>query len=147
MTRRKRYTRNLGRKVPSPLRARTTLEWIRFEHEVDPYGVFSYLSDAKEQLGANGVAEIGLLVDWFREHLDAPDVKDLERFWFKLEATEHVERARRLAELVRSAGIPIVERRTSRVPGKIRYEDGHQVGVHMYRDAPRSRRGTGGDQK
>ena len=58
-----------------------------------------------------------------------------------------MERARRLAELVRAADIPIVERRTRRVPGKVRFEDGHQVAVHTYRDAPRSRRGEGGDQK
>jgi len=48
---------------------------------------------------------------------------------------------RRLAYLVRGAGIPIVERRTTRVPGKARWEDRDQVAVITFRDAPRSRKG------
>jgi hypothetical protein len=45
---RKRYTRNLGRELPSPLPVRTTTEWVRFEHEREPYGVFSYLPRSLE---------------------------------------------------------------------------------------------------
>jgi len=41
----------------------------------------------------------------------------------------------------REAGIPIVERRTARVPGQVRWSDADQIAVVTYRDAPRSRRG------
>jgi hypothetical protein len=140
MSRRKRYTRNLGRTLGAPLPVRTTDEWVRFEHEREPYGVFSYLRDARKGLGAGLRAEVNALNDWFEEHLHAPDEATLERFWFKAEAREYVERARRLAELVRRTGIPIVERRARRVPGKVRWEDEHQVAVRTYRDAPQPAR-------
>jgi len=73
---------------------------------------------------------------WFCEHLDAPSVAELERFWFREEAVEHIARAQRLAALVRAAGIPIVERRTRRLPGKVRYDDASQVAVIPSRDTP-----------
>jgi hypothetical protein len=117
---------------------RTTEEWVRFEHEFEPYGVFSYLSDARDQLTPDALVELNALRDWFAENLDAPDDADLERFWFRAEATLHVERARRLSDLVVSAGIPIVERRAKRIPGKVRWQDPHQVAVITYRDAPRA---------
>ena len=83
MSRRKRYTRNLGRSLPEPLPVRTTAEWVRFEHAREPYGVFCYLPD------------------------------------------------------VRSAHIPIVERRIRRVPGVVRFQDREQVAVLTFRDTPR----------
>ena len=140
MSRRKRYTRNLGRKMKAPLQVRTTAEWVRFEHEREPYGVFAYLSDARKGLGSGLRAEVDAICDWFNDNLDAPDVATLERFWFKAEAREYIERAKRLAKLVRRTGIPIVERRTSRVPVKVRWQDDHQVAVFTYRDAPQPRR-------
>jgi hypothetical protein len=79
---------------------------------------------------------------WFSEHLDAPEVASVERFWFRAEAADHIARARRLAELLRDAGFPIVERRTERVPGKVRAEDPNQIAVVTYRDAPRPGRRT-----
>ena len=97
MSRRKRYTRNLGRELPSPLPVRTTTEWVRFEHEHEPYGVFSYLSDAAAALPAKASAELGELSEWFREQLGAPDEATMERCWFRAEAAEHIEKARRLA--------------------------------------------------
>ncbi len=106
MTRRKRYT---------------TVEWIRFEHEDEPYGVFSYVSDAR-----------GIL---------APKERDeLETLWFCAESVEHVAQARRLAALLNQAAIPIVERRTRRVPGKVKWQDDDQVAVRTYRDTPQPRR-------
>jgi hypothetical protein len=137
MSRRKRYTRNFGRTLKAPLPVRTTVEWIRFEHEREPYGVFSYLPDAHELLRGNQRAELEALRAWFLEHLDAPEELTRERFWFRAEADAHVDKARRMAELVSAAGFPIVERRTRRVPGKIRWEDPDQVAVFTYRDAPR----------
>ncbi len=140
MSRRKRYTRNLGRTVRSPLPVRTTIEWVRFEHAHEPFGVFSYLSDAREALSVDALSRLEEVRDWFEEHLDAPEDADVERFWFRAEAALHIEYARRLADLVVLAGIPIVERRTTRVPGKVRWQDPHQVAVLTFRDAPRPTR-------
>ena len=146
VSRRKRYTRNLGRKLKSPLPTRTTVEWIRFEHEHEPYGVFSYLKEAHERASAEVRCELDALRDWFVDHLDAPDLLTIERFWFRIEAEEYVVRARRLAAILRAAGIPIVERRTRRVPGKVKWEDHNQVAVRTYRDTPQPRRlATRGD--
>lgn len=136
----KRYTRNLGRTLKSPLPVRTTAEWVRFEHEREPYGVFSYLEDAMAALPPTARKELKALRLWFLDQLDAPDEATIERFWFRAEAAEHIEKARRLTELVREAGFPIVEHRTRRVPGKVKWEDPHQVAVFTYRDAPRPRR-------
>jgi hypothetical protein len=140
MSRRKRFTRNLGRELPSPLPVRTTVEWIRFEHEYEPYGVFSYLKEARQALSAEASRELDALRDWFVDHLHAPDLITVERFWFRIEADDYVVRARRLATILRAAGIPIVERRTRRVPGKVKWEDHNQVAVRTYRDTPQPRR-------
>jgi hypothetical protein len=137
MSSRKRYTRNLGRVLGAPEEERITETWVRFEHEHVPYGVFSYVKSARNGLGRGLRGELDELMAWFNDHLDAPDDADLERFWFKAEAEEYVERARRLAALVSRTGIPIVERRADRVPGKIRWEDDDQVAVLTYRDTPR----------
>jgi hypothetical protein len=141
MSRRKRYTRNLGRPLPSPKPVRITVEWIRFEHEQEPFGVFSYSNAARAALAATVCAELDELLGWFSDHLQAPDLLSVERFWFRAEASTHVMKARRLAAILGSAGIPIVERRTKRIPGKVRWEDQNQVAVLTYRDTPQSRRG------
>jgi hypothetical protein len=139
MSRGKRYTRNFGRTLKEPKPVRTTTEWIRFEHEREPYGIFSYTTLMRQRLRGNELAEFNQLVEWFRMHLEAPEEATKERFWFRAEADLHVEKARRMAALHVSAGIPIVERRTRRVPGKINWEDPDQVAVFTYRDAPRPR--------
>src|SRR5690349_18715772 len=118
MTRRKRYTRNLGRTLRSPSPVRTTVEWIRFEHEHEPYGVFSYVGDAREILTYQECAELDVLL---------PDLLTIGRFWFRAEAAGHIAQARRMAALLTQAAIPIVERRTRRIPGKVKWEDDDQV--------------------
>ena len=60
MSRRQRFTRNLGRKLGAPLPVRTTAQWIRFEHAHEPYGIFSYLSDARANLGPEAVRELAV---------------------------------------------------------------------------------------
>jgi hypothetical protein len=139
MSRRKRFTRNLGRTVTSPLPMRTTVEWVRFEHEREPYGLFCYLKEAREALSPEVRDEMAALSSWFEEHLKAPDLLTIERCWFRMEAEEYVLRARRLSGILRMAGIPIDERRTRRVPGKVKWEDDNQVAVRTYRDTPQSR--------
>lgn len=140
MSRRKRFTRNLGRALKEPLPVRTTIEWVRFEHEHEPFGVFCYLREAREAAVPEVRAEMETLVDWFVDHLHAPDLLTIERFWFRAEAQEYVDQARKLAALLGALGIPIVERRTKRVPGAVKWEDHNQVAVRTYRDAPRPNR-------
>jgi hypothetical protein len=132
MSRRKRYTRNFGRKLPQP--APYTVEWVRFEHEREPYGVFSYLNDAADKLPRRQLAELSRLRRWFCTHLDAPsddDGLDQERFWFRAEASEYLDRARRMAELISRAGFPIVERRRieHRPDLLARYRDPYQIAI------------------
>jgi len=140
VSRRKRYTRNLGRTLKAPAPVRTTVEWIRFEHRHEPYGVFSYMRDAREVLPADKRAQLEALSSWFADHLHAPDLLTIERFWFRAEAETWIEQARRLAALLNDADIPIVERRTRRMPGKVKFEDGQQVAVRTYRDTPQPRK-------
>jgi hypothetical protein len=140
VSRRKRFTRNLGRQLGAPLPVRTTAQWIRFEHAHEPYGIFSYLSDARANLDAALLRELEVLLVWFTDQLQAPNLLTVERFWFRCEASAHVTRAQRLAAILREAGIPIVERRTRRIPGRVRWEDHNQVAVLTYRDAPQPRR-------
>jgi hypothetical protein len=100
--------------------------------------MLSYISDAEPLLSAEGQSELHALRHWFNEHLDAPDILTKERFWFCAEANLYVEKARRLSEMLQSVGIPIVERRTNRVPGKVTWHDTNQVAVLTYRDTPQS---------
>ena len=140
MSRRKRYTRNLGRKLPSPQPVRTTVEWVRFENQHEPFGVFTYVSLAKRKLSPVRREKAERLTRWFTENLGSPEKATDERFWFRAEAREHVENARELARLVSRTGYSIVERRIRRVPGKVKWEDEHQVAALTYRDAPQAKR-------
>jgi hypothetical protein len=140
MSRSKRFTRNLGRTLPTPKAVRTTVEWVRFEHERTPYGVFSYVSSALPKLSTAKRERAETIMKWFNDHLGSPSRATLERFWFRAEALEHIEKARALSKLVSSTGIQIVERRIKRVPGKVKWEDTHQAAVFTYRDAPQPKR-------
>jgi hypothetical protein len=150
--RNKRYTRNLGRREVGPIPPRRPdAKYVRFEHVSERFGVFSYVSDARDQIGDEDRAELKALMDWFNENLDAPSrmvpfrpvgrrghryrwTETTAICWFREEASEHVTRARRLAAIVRSAGIPIVERCVTRIPGKLCSEDDVQIAVEAYRD-------------
>jgi hypothetical protein len=142
MSRRKRFTRNLGRTLPAPKALRTTRCWLRFEHQDEPYGVFSYRREARQRLSEGERAEMDDLMVWICERLDAPeeDWLDQERFWFRAEASDVISKVRRLVELVCEAGFPIIERRSNRVPGKVRWQDRDQVAVLTYRDTPQPKK-------
>ncbi len=130
MSRRKRYTRNLGRRLREPLPR--SEEWVRFEHELQGFGVFSYLSDARARGSSRLTARIDRLRAWFNFWLDAPSDargRDHEKFWFRAEASEHVDRARRLADLVTRAGFPIRELRVIHRSKLVRWQDAHQLAV------------------
>jgi hypothetical protein len=148
VSRRKRYTRNLGR-VPAeaiPKRGNGAT-YVRFAHDVEPYGVFSYVSDARRRLSERDRGELDDLLAWFRAHLDEPtrlvpvlrqrrtgssDPEPSALCWFRASAREHLERARRLTVLVRRAGLPIVERWSEDVPGQVCSEDVEQVAVASF---------------
>ncbi len=156
MPRSKRYTRNLGRREVEPLPTRRPdAKYIRFEHSSERFGVFSYVGDVRKEVGEEERAELRALMDWFNEHLEAPSrmvpfrppfrpvgrrahhyrwTETTAICWFREEASEHVVRARRVAEIVRSAGIPIIERCVGRIPGKLCSEDEFQIAVEVYRD-------------
>jgi hypothetical protein len=151
--RRQRYTRNLGRRDVEPLPPRRAdARYIRFEHPTERFGVFSYVSQAQETLDEESRAELEALMSWFNEHLEAPSrmvpfrdvgprahrhrwAETTAICWFRAEATEHLVRARRVAALVRGAGIPMVERAVERIPGKVCSEDDAQIAVQVFRDA------------
>jgi len=116
---------------------------VRFEHEREPYGVFSYIKDALALLPESRQGDLKVLRAWFNECLAAPDLLTIERFWFCAEAKFHIAMARRLADIMSSVGIPIVERRTRRIPGRVKWQDNHQVAVITYRDTPQPRKGRG----
>jgi len=120
---------------------------IRFAHRDEPYGVFSYLRDAKPRLSDSDREELKALREWFQAHLEEPDCFVPMRVrrgkaaregeatavcWVPSTAKEHVNRARRMSVLVRRAGIPIVELRRERVPGQVCSEDGEPLAVASF---------------
>jgi hypothetical protein len=90
-------------------------------------------------------AELRALLDWFNDHLEAPErfaasrrphAKGTAISWVRASAHEHVSRIRRVAALVEGAGMAVHELRTKR-PGYIVYEDTHQVVALPFADTPR----------
>jgi len=151
MSRRRKYTRNIHRarieRVPTRGVGAKYSKYIRFAHRDEPFGVFSYLREAKPRLSDPDREELNELRAWFQAHLDEPDCfvpirprrGTAERqgeptavCWFRSSATEHVTRARRMSVLVRRAGIPIVEFRRERVQGQVCSEDGAQLAVASF---------------
>jgi hypothetical protein len=148
VSRRKKYTRNLGRaRVERVPRRGAGTHYVRFAHRDEPFGVFSYLREARPRLSEPDRDEVKALREWFQEHLEEPDCFVPVRVrrglasrhgeptavcWFRSTAKEHVNRARRMSVLVRRAGIPIVELRRDRVPGQVCSEDGEQLAVASF---------------
>jgi hypothetical protein len=148
-----RYTRNLGRAriEPAPP-GKPEARYVRFEHPTEKLGLFRYTEDLRRALDRVERQEVVVLMEWFNDNLEVPSrmvpyrpvgrraaryrwAETTAICWFRQEATEHVSRARRLAVLVRSVGIPIVERRVTRIPGKLCSEDEFQIAVQAFRDA------------
>jgi len=148
MSRRKRYTRNLGRTSGDAIPKRGTgSRYVRFAHARDPYGIFSYVSDARTRLSEPDREALDALVAWFRQSLDIPlclipaylprrrgrdNLDGSAVCWFRASAREHVEHARALAILVLRAKIPIVERWSDRIPGRICSTDAKQIAVASF---------------
>lgn len=151
MGRRLRFTRNLGRDTAEKLPRRGAgARYVRFAHPRHPFGVFSYLDDARRRLSDPDRDELNEIVGWFNANLDEPDCMVPVRVrlpgrrapatddqpsavcWFKASARQHVARARRLAILVRRAGVPIVEIWRDVVPGQICSGDAAQIAVASF---------------
>jgi hypothetical protein len=84
------------------------------------------------------------LLDWFDESLAKPERFTVSSYpraqetaisWVRASAQGHVERLRRLSEILQSAGIVVEELRTKR-PGYVVYEDEHQVVALPFADTP-----------
>lgn len=163
MSRRARFTRNLGREVPAPKPRRDLLRYVRFEHATErvqgvAFGPFSYVADARELLRGDDLAELNGVMTWFCDHLEEPgrmvpfrDVgekrarrrkhESLALCWFREDATEHIAKARLLVEVLARADIPFVERWSDRLPGKLCAEDHVQVAVVPFHDSAREEEG------
>lgn len=85
------------------------------------------------------------VVGWFDRHLKGPRggvwrvrsqaERDLVIFWFKAGAHEHVQRMRDVCTMLGHHGVPTRLIRSAS-PGRIVYEDEHQVGAIPFRDGP-----------
>ena len=109
------------------------LEVIRAASHYDDEGLFS----------VDQSAEIREIFKWFNKHLPRPGRMTRTRnashkrqkpvSWFKDSAETHLERARRLVELLESHGI-VVEMITTERPGYVVYEDEFQVVAEPFAD-------------
>ena len=84
------------------------------------------------------------VVGWFGKHLRSPEQssyslpyhsREFNRviFWLKGTAHEHVQRMQEVARMLRYHHVPARVLKTSR-PGRVVYEDEHQVGAIPFRD-------------
>ena len=109
-------------------------------------GVFHAMADLQESLDITSEErnQLDAVGKWFRDQLPSParlsvsakpNRKPQAISWFKTSATEHIERIRSVEHILRAHGI-FVETLTTMRPGKIVYEDEHQVAAHPFSDTP-----------
>lgn len=156
MSRRVRFTRNVGRRVPSPAPRRDELRYVRFEHATEifegvTFGPFSYVADARKRLTGDDLAELEAVVTWFSDNLEAPErmvpFRDvgprrarrrkhdaMAQCWFREDAALHIAKARELVAILGRAGFDFAELWSDRLPGKVCAEDGIQIAVVRFRD-------------
>lgn len=129
--------------IPSapPSRAR----YVRFA-ALDPHevtgcrrGIFSAAHDAIGDGGLDAELDARLRAElrWFDWHLDSPD--DVDRravFFFKSSATECMAHVWSLLHALRDAGV-WVEMQTFENPGRVEYEDEHQIAAVPWADVAR----------
>jgi len=93
-----------------------------------------YMAD-EDELSDEEFQEADRLMTWFAdnmkspfEHLNKQQSKKSDIFisWFKDSATEHIKKARELCEIVNTKNNSVEFLRTKQ-PGKIVYEDKHQI--------------------
>jgi hypothetical protein len=95
-------------------------------------------------LAAADRAELRGILDWFNAHLDRPrqltasppeHAGKTPISWIRSSARDHIAQFRRLAALVREAGVPIDELETIQ-PGYVVYRDAYQVVALPFADTP-----------
>lgn len=107
-------------------------------------GVFHHACDLVDERKLDLLDELRfeIAADWFDLHLPFPRRFSRSRrpnahptaiCWFKAEARECIQRARKMAALLNSAGVPIDMLRTDK-PGYVVYEDGFQVVAVPFRE-------------
>jgi hypothetical protein len=156
VSRRLPFTRNIGRRVPTPTPQRDELRYVRFEHASEiirgvAFGPFSYVRDSRELLVGKDLVELEDLMQWFNDNLEQPermvpfrDVGErrarrrkreaMAQCWFREDAEAHIARALELVAILGRAGFEFVERWSDRLPGKLCAEDGIQIAVVPFRD-------------
>ena len=104
----------------------------------NPYyltGVLTYARDFRDagRLGSESCERLNQLFDWFGDHLPCPPFSRNRRrwsqdavCWFKSSAGEPLTRMWELVEILKNDGLP-VRFVTSMTPGRIVYEDEHQI--------------------
>jgi hypothetical protein len=135
------------------LRGMPNADLLRFvtRNRHPPYGHRSGIIQAAYKLWREGTlppekrTDIRAILDWFNEHLDAPERLSTSRYpraqatavsWIRSSALEHVKNLRRLVALIEAEGISVDELRTTQ-PGYVVHEDAHQVVALPFSDTPR----------
>jgi hypothetical protein len=129
------------------------LKYIRFETLVpNPdtglrAGLFFHLYDLLDNpdFSASDFERIAALRKWFNKNLKRPKKFSSSKSkgaarrgtrglsWFKPDASDHLAYARQLAAVLREYGYEIQQRETTS-PGKIIYEDDHQIVAEPFSD-------------
>jgi hypothetical protein len=113
----------------------------------EPGGLFTVIDDFRENplVSEIDLQRLEAFGSWFAKNLKRPDrftsssSKGAYRratrgiSWFKSEATEHIAKAREYISLIREYGYEVKQVETAR-PGKIVYEDEHQIVAESFRD-------------
>lgn len=82
------------------------------------------------------------LYGWFKRNLKVPTVlsstsnhynRPAAISWFKGSATDHIDKMRQYAQILEAHDVRVVQLTTER-PGKVVYEDEHQIAAVPYKD-------------
>lgn len=82
------------------------------------------------------------ILSWFSKNLDVPTVQASESnyysnpnaiSWFKSSAVDHIAKMREYVEILKAHDVQVKQLVTER-PGKILYEDEHQIAAVPYKD-------------
>jgi hypothetical protein len=93
-----------------------------------------------EHLDGEVLVKFREIYGWFNQNLQVPDIDEPRSvFWFRSGSRECITQIWRLVKLFREQGIPVWLMRTRR-PGKIVYEDEHQVAAVSFTDAAKRER-------
>lgn len=103
-----------------------------------PMGIFQAAIEMRDSVDTHPdlVKRLHDFREWFNENLGAPDGDELESraiFWFKSDAQECLRRVWQLVSALREGGY-VVEEVTCTRPGRIVFEDEHQVAAIPFRD-------------